>query len=490
MKKTESRQPSADRLQRSLLAVLIGVLVALSSSTAPRLRAEPAKASAPEEAGEPLRVAINPAAVSVENFRGWGVSLCWWAHVVGNFPHEASAAYADAIFDQERGLGLDIVRFNIGGGENPMHNFMQFRARMPGYQPRAGVWDWEADSGQQRMLELARDRGVTIFEAFSNSPPHWMTISGSVTGNHDGRSNLADADMESFVDYFVSAAAGVEARYGIKFHTFTPINEPISPWWKFGNKQEGCRFNRRQQNQLLQLTARVLRRKRLAGSVAGPEENAVKDTMRSFNAYESETREMLGQINTHTYFPEGRAALGELATTAGKELWVSEYGDGDASGLKMARAIVDDLRELRASAWVYWQALDSGGGWGFWRNPLKDFVTTESVRLQKYDVMGNFSRYVRPGSRLLAVNQPGVLLAHDIERGLLIIVVVNDLNGERKMEFDFRAVRKIGRKMIGVRTGDGAGLRPLEEQVIEDGLANVSLPARTVTTYLVEVQGL
>jgi hypothetical protein len=29
------------------------------------------------------------------------------------------------------------------------------------------------------MLLAARDRGALIFEAFSNSPPYWMTVSGA-----------------------------------------------------------------------------------------------------------------------------------------------------------------------------------------------------------------------------------------------------------------------------------------------------------------------
>jgi hypothetical protein len=45
-----------------------------------------------------------------------------------------------------------------------------------------GTWNWDADANQRWMLLAARDRGAHIFEAFSNSPPYWMTVSGRASG--------------------------------------------------------------------------------------------------------------------------------------------------------------------------------------------------------------------------------------------------------------------------------------------------------------------
>ena len=45
-----------------------------------------------------------------------------------------------------------------------------------------GTWNWEADAAQRWMLLAACDRGATLFEAFSNSPPYWMTVSGRASG--------------------------------------------------------------------------------------------------------------------------------------------------------------------------------------------------------------------------------------------------------------------------------------------------------------------
>ena len=98
---------------------------------------------------------IDPA-ISRGVWEGWGCSLAWWANLAGGFANRAT--YADLAFTQ---LKLNIVRYNIGGGENPnIANTLQFRARVPGFQPSPGVWNWAADANQRWMLKAAVARGA------------------------------------------------------------------------------------------------------------------------------------------------------------------------------------------------------------------------------------------------------------------------------------------------------------------------------------------
>jgi len=46
------------------------------------------------------------------------------------------------------GLGYNVFRYNIGGGENPAHDHMREYGDMPGFQPSAGTWDWNAATGR------------------------------------------------------------------------------------------------------------------------------------------------------------------------------------------------------------------------------------------------------------------------------------------------------------------------------------------------------
>ncbi len=139
-----------------------------------------------------------------DNFEGWGTSLAWWAHIIGQWKDEEKMnEVIELIFDERKGLGLNIVRYNIGGGENPqiVPNTLRPGGDVPGFQPEKGKWDWEADKGQRKVLLASFEHGVTIAEAFSNSPPYWMTKSGSVTGAEDGGNNLKDEYYAGFADY-------------------------------------------------------------------------------------------------------------------------------------------------------------------------------------------------------------------------------------------------------------------------------------------------
>ena len=61
-----------------------------------------------------------------------------------------------------------------------------------GFQPggKGTAFDWKVDATQRRVLQGMQKRwraaGVKGFvQAQSNSPPYWMTKSGSVTGSKD-----------------------------------------------------------------------------------------------------------------------------------------------------------------------------------------------------------------------------------------------------------------------------------------------------------------
>ena len=50
-----------------------------------------------------------------QQFEGWGTSLCWFANIVGGFPDPIRHHLMDLLFDHEKGLGIEICRYNIGG---------------------------------------------------------------------------------------------------------------------------------------------------------------------------------------------------------------------------------------------------------------------------------------------------------------------------------------------------------------------------------------
>jgi galactan endo-1,6-beta-galactosidase len=158
--------------------------------------------------------------------------------------------------------------------------------------------------------------------------------------------------------------------------------------------------------------------------------------------YSQDTRAQVGRLNVHGYSNGTEPYRGpnrvELRRAVGKKrIFLSEYGDGDASGYTLAEEIIRDLNELRPSAWIYWQPVEPDVpefGWGLINanyidthdrpSPLK----TLFVRVnRKFFVLGQFTRYLRPGYHLIEIKDPRSIAAYDpISRRLVIVKVTGD----------------------------------------------------------------
>jgi len=124
-------------------------------------------------------------------FQGFGTSLCWWANRVG-YSESLSEQATDAFYDKEKGLGMTIGRYNIGGGDDPAHDHIRRSdSKVPGYAVNptkittkeegeqfdqydltagyAWNYDWNADKNQLNVLMKAAKKAGENFlgEAFS-----------------------------------------------------------------------------------------------------------------------------------------------------------------------------------------------------------------------------------------------------------------------------------------------------------------------------------
>jgi O-glycosyl hydrolase len=428
--------------------------------------------------------AVVDPSVQYQTLQGWGTSLAWWANVVGGFPEPVRSDYITKVFDPVDGLGLNVVRYNIGGGENPAYNFMEYRAAVPGFEPSPGVWDWTADQKQRWVLESAIAAGADTVEAFSNSPPYWMTNSGSVTGATDGGDNLGDAYYDAFADYLTEVVCHFRDDWGVVFHTLEPLNEPVSGWWRFGGRQEGCHFDRASQLSILQRLQASRESKGLDTMVSAPDENTIDLTVGSFGSYSTDAKSFLSQINTHSYGGSQRTALANQGTSYGKDVWVSEYGDGDDTGITMSQRILSDMKNLRPISWVYWQAVD-GGGWGLLKNALLDAETTDYMLNKKYFVMANYSKFIRPGYRFIAITDRNSLAAYESCSGTLVIVTTNSQSSDIEVTFDLSSFDAIGDSAAVYRTSPTEDLVRLPDTTIAGQSFTSIAPGRSVTTYVV-----
>lgn len=382
------------------------------------------------------RIRIDPYAVSTA-FEGWGTSLAWWADDLGRLPAEQREPALRRLFSlEDGGLGLTVVRFNAGGGEDPEHpDSMMRRARMEGYRPRREApLDPTADPGQRAVLRdaarIAADEGrELVVEVFGNSPPWWATRSGTVTGrsevHDDAAPNLARGFELDYLRYLFDVAGFVERDCGVRVASVSPFNEPVSPWWEEGGRQEGCAFTHAGMRRLLAAADSLAPRALGDRLLAAPETWSIDEAVSVWDALGSAARPRIGRLNTHSYAGEHRSALRARAYAAGVGLWVSEYGAGDASGRALALEIVRDLRELAPSAWVLWQAV-SPDDWGLLRSGARGAIIAENPA---FETFARFSRSIRPGMRLAGTDDPRSIAA--LGEGVLAVVVVGGDEPER-----------------------------------------------------------
>ncbi|GAE90776.1 alpha-L-arabinofuranosidase II precursor [Acetivibrio straminisolvens JCM 21531] len=78
----------------------------------------------PRIASAATTVTIDPDA-TYQTIEGWGASLCWWGNQIGRWSADNRNKLIEKIVSPTDGLGYNIFRYNIGGGDNPGHNHMR-----------------------------------------------------------------------------------------------------------------------------------------------------------------------------------------------------------------------------------------------------------------------------------------------------------------------------------------------------------------------------
>ena len=435
-------------------------------------------------------VKVNPA-LRQQKFEGWGTSLCWWANNVGGWATDKRNALVDLVADPVNGLGYNVFRYNIGGGENPAHTHMETFRDMPGFQKENGTFDWNADANQRAvLLRLAEHSKDLIVEAFSNSPPYWMTTSGCASGNTDGSNNLKASSYDAFADYLVQVAKHYKDTFGVTFRTIEPLNEPNANWWKVNGGQEGCHFSPANQQTIIKAVSAAIQASGLTGvQVSASDENSMDDAYNNLRAFDAKSLEAMAQINVHSYAGSKRAEVRTLATSKGKRLWQSESGplsvtladDLDAA-LFMAGRIITDLKELQPEAWIDWQVADPGRNWASFavNNSQQSFTL-----LKRFYMHAGFSRYIRPGATFIRVEEADMVAAQAADGSQVTLVVRNGDSAAKSFTFDLTALASVGAAVEVHRTSRTENLVALTAIPIAGYSFTATVPPGSVSTFVI-----
>lgn len=446
----------------------------------------------------------------------------------GEFLHAPHITRSDSMVP---GYAKDVTKIVLSD-DRPLSWYEQNFARADAECGYAWNYDWDADKNQMAILKAAASASGEEFhpEAFSNSPPYFMTYSGCSSGGTNANvNNLRDDSYHAFAMYMADVIEHWHKEGVITFESVTPMNEPYTNYWSaLSNKQEGCHFDQGEsQSRIILELQNELKKKGLDIILSGTDETNVQTQISSYYALSQDAKNAITRIDTHTYSDDGRATLKELAQNEKKNLWMSEvdgsYRSGTQAGemgaaLGLAEKITADLNELKASAWIFWNAIDmhvdsktsyrSGADYtnwdqwysrnnlngGYWGMTIADHDNKQICVTKKYYAYGQFSRYIRPGYTLIG-SSDDTLAAYDPSTGTVVIVAVNTLGTDETWAFDLSGFECLTDRITAIRTSgsltEGENWADVSQKVnlsvdTDKKTFTSTVKANSITTYIVE----
>lgn len=447
-------------------------------------------------------VSIDPAA-RLQPLEGWGVSLCWWANMCGRWDDQKLDEIVEWLVSPE-GLNYNVFRYNIGGGDDPLNRNCSphhmgkgkgLRAEMPGFKASAEAdYDWSQDEAQRRvMLKIREKRPDAIFEAFSNTPPYYMTESGCCAGHAEAKhDNLRKECYEDFAQYLVDVCCHYKEQYGIEFVSLDPFNEPNTDYWYRSGSQEGCHFDVESQIALVKVLSPLLRSTGLHTMLVASDETNLGTSVGEVKAFmrDSLAWTMVDRWNVHTYGGDNgqRVLLDSLVHSSGKGLWMSETGHGGRGimgNLQLARRLMDDMRLLRPSVWCDWQYVEEfGDQWCLVRG---NFADQSYLKTRHYYVRQQFTRHIRQGDYFLATADSNLLAAVSPDGSRLTLVMINEERNAK--EYQLKLTDASFSLSQAWRTSQHENHVVVEAPVLQDGMVCVEVPARSIVTVEVFLKG-
>ena len=373
-------------------------------------------------------------------FKGFGSSIAWMGYIGKSDDKKSLDFLCDLLFNKnnKNGLHLNFVRYCIGGVEDPSlaKNF-RIGGAIEAYA-YTGNWD-TIDLGQRYFLKKAKELGVQHFEAFANSPPNHMTVSGCTAGSEPWdvpfikqditfSNNLKSECIDEFATYLVDVTKYLSEHDNINFTSISPINEALNPGWTTLGSQEGCYYNvfgNGARGKLFNSLRKVLDNRDMTHvDISGYEENSVffglvslvngSVCFQRFNVHRYTWGNVLG-FNTYGFEDSNIFRRLIKWILKDKPIIMSEVDFGYTNGITsyydfqnvivLANMIMADIIYLKPEAWCTWQIIEhlTGNGWGALQvdfNNLNNIIYSS-----KYQCLQMFTHFITPNSILLDLPQ-------------------------------------------------------------------------------------
>lgn len=464
---------------------------------------------------------LNPSTMTItvdknkteQPFYGWGTSACWWSQKVSD--DNIREELAKYLYSKE-GLGLNIYRYNVGGGVNPEHNRLDPNSwrnteSFLVYNEESGKfeYDFTADANAQKFLFKSLEYGcIDTVVLFANSPHYSMTKSGEASGSTSGnkKTNLDESQYQAFVDYFLDITEYFLSK-GVPVKYISPFNEPQ---WKWGGDvyQEGCHYSHLEAYKLMKLFSKGIDDRKLDVKLSAPEGGCISEETKEYIRLIRDDKNVaknVGSYSYHSYKADEnqmvKSQFGKLRSTlryknerVDMTEWCElpcEHSVNDFGGaLVMARVIAGDTGLTKVNSWSSWVAVNECD---FDADPSTNycdglFYANHDISrygmAERYYAMAHFSKFVPTGSSIIKSKSNNLSAACKTNFATfktpdneVVIVIVNE-DGAKDINL------KVDGESMEVYTSTSE--MKLENTYSGELLKTISVPADSITTVVIK----
>lgn len=468
------------------------------------------------------RAATTTAQVSswaAQSIQGIGASGAWWVNDLANFSSSQQQAVADMLFTTS-GIQMSAYRYNIGGGGTGVTGTSD---RAPqSLATASGTYDWSRDPGGTTFLTYAARDGVPNLIGFVNSAPSWLTTDGKSCGG-----SLISGDEPAYATYLADIVAHFKAQ-GVAINYLSPVNEPDSSFSSCG--QEGMSVGTSQRATITQAIGSAFATRGLSTGVTPDESSSTSTALSNVPSWMgvSGTSPYVASLAHHTYdWPSDGTMTNyqSLGRRYGVPTWASEiccytslsggyaaqYDPTISGALPLAHIMYRDFAVTGDTQFHWWTALSkvlgcapstsstcgtatNTSGWNdglIYYDP--NYATDGNQALyvtKRYYVMGQYSKFVRPGSvRFPVTGAPsGVDVLATSNNGSWTLVVTNTNTSAQSFDVHFNALNTIAAGSA-YRTSSTENIASVSLPTVTGATASLTLPAQSVSTYVFTQNG-
>jgi glucuronoarabinoxylan endo-1,4-beta-xylanase len=411
-----------------------------------------------------------------QTVEGFGASVTWVANDLDAFSPAKQTQILELLYDTTKpGAGLSWVR--VG-------------SFLCDYNPSPGVFDWNfwgIQSGMRWLQRVNTSYGVNKYVVSTWSPPGWMKDNNSCINGGHVRSQFYPNLAALKIQWLQNA----KAQLGFEAQVESVQNEPDH---RAG--YDSCEWTTTEMNTFVVNHLKpALTSSGLISKLMAPEASFYSNFDNAWGfplLNDANMRAAVNIVATHGY---GRTDKVETPCAScaqyNKPIWQTEdssldgrYNGSIDEGLTWSTEIFKALNSGRFSAWFYWWVMtlqnDNQGLLNV--NPSTDSV----VIPKRLYVVGQFSRFIRPGSVMLASTSSDATLQVTAVRpatGNVAIVLANTGKTSHTVTVSLTGTTPPA-SVTPHRTSASESQAPLSPINISAGAFTITIPAKSIVTVV------